>query len=147
MKMKTKQFLSKIIFYFENAPIKTYKGSDESFMSKVRAFLKEFKPQKIWKEKGILNKKLKINIYPDFILLLENKIIACEVEKQRLTDKFMSYNGMKLFDEIWFFTNIPVEKSHLHYKLENNLKIPQKFFGLNEKGEIVLIKEFTNSTV
>jgi hypothetical protein len=45
-----------------------------------------------------------------------------------------------LFDELWFFTDIPVEKDWLFYKLENNLKIKQRFFGLNEKGEIAEIK-------
>lgn len=139
--MKTKQFLDKIAFYFENAPIKTYKKSDEFFIDKVRCFLQGFNPRKIWEEKGIINKKLKISVYPDFIILLDDKIIACEVERQYLPNKFILYDGMKLFDEIWFFTNIPIEKDWLHYKLQNNLKISQKFFGLNDKSEIVLIKE------
>jgi hypothetical protein len=133
--------LNKIIFYFENAPCHTQKNMDSALVNKVKYFILQLKPDRLWEKKGIINKNLKTNIYFDFIIILNKKLIACKIEKSNIHAKFDLLNGIKLFDEIWFFTNIPVEKLHLHYKLENNLKIAQKFFGLNEKGEIALIKE------
>jgi hypothetical protein len=139
--MKNQEFFNKISFYFENAPTRTYKQTDEIFIRKIRSYLDQLKPQKIWIEKGITNKYLKVNVFPDFVITLGSKLIACEVEKSNIVAKFDLYRHIKFFDEIWFFTNIPIEKDWLHYKLQNNLKKCQKFFGLNEKGEVVLIKE------
>ena len=139
--MKRRDFLEKITFFFENACVKTHKKSDEELVSKVREFLLKLKPKKIWEEKGIINRYLQKNVFPDFVILLNGKLIACEVEKTNFRSKFDLYNGVKLFDEIWFFTDVPYEKEWLHYKFENQLKIKQKFFGLNRKNEIVLIKE------
>lgn len=133
-------FLSKIVFYFENAPSRPQANIDINFLNKVKSFLLQLKPTRFWEKKGIFNKKLKTNIYIDFIMILEGKLIACEVEKSNLALKFNLFNGIKLFDEIWFFTDIPVEKTWLFYKLENNLKIKQRFFGINERGEITEIK-------
>ncbi|MEM5855723.1 MAG: hypothetical protein QW472_05420 [Candidatus Aenigmatarchaeota archaeon] len=134
-----KDLLDKIIFYFENAPYHAPANIDNVFLNKVKSFLLKLKPTRFWEKKGIINRKLKTNVYIDFIMLLENKLIACEVEKSNFNFKFNLFNGIKLFDEIWFFTNIPVEKTWLFYKLENNLKIKQRFFGVNEKGEIAEI--------
>jgi hypothetical protein len=138
--MGKKNFLDKIIFYFENAPFRPQTNVDIVLVKKVKSFLLNLNPEKIWENKGLINKKLRINVYIDFIMILNNKLIACEVEKSNLSAKFNSLNGIKLFDELWFFTDIPVEKDWLFYKLKNSLKVKQRFFGLNEKGEITEIK-------
>jgi len=134
------EFLDKIIFYFENAPSGRRGKLDEPFINKIREFLNKLGPKKIWEKKGILNKDQNTNIFPDFVMILNNKIIACEAEKKAVTAKFDLYKNIKIFDELWFFTEIPLEKKHLHYKFENDIKKPQKFFGLNEVGKIVEIK-------
>ncbi len=139
--MKKGKFLDMIIFFFENACTKTTKRGEEELINKVRNFLLSLDPEKIWEEKGLINKRLKKNVFPDFVILLNGKLIACEVERTSLKSKFDLYNGIKLFDEIWFFTDIPYEKKWLHYKFENQLKIKQKFFGIDRKNKIVLIKE------
>jgi len=138
--MGKQEFFNKLIFYFENTTQKTHKQTDENLVNKVRNFLNEQKPRKIWEEKGVMNKKLQTNIYLDFTMILNEKLIACKVERSNLSAKFDLLEGLKFFDEIWFFTDIPLEKKHLHYKFENELKIPQRFFGLNRKGEIAEIK-------
>jgi hypothetical protein len=138
--MKDQDFFNKITFYFENAPTRTYKQTDEALVSKVREFLTQLKPQKMWEERGIVNKKTKMSIYTDFVMILDEKLIVCEVEKSNLPAKFALFDGVKMFDEIWFFTDIPIEKNWLHYKFGNKLKMKQKFFGLNKKGEVVEIK-------
>ena len=138
--MDKKDFLDKVIFYFENAPFRPQTNVDFILLNKVKSFLLKLNPERFWENKGLINKKLKTNVYIDFVMILNNKLIACEVEKSNISAKFNSLNGIKLFDELWFFTDIPVEKDWLFYKLENNLKIKQRFFGLNEKGEIAEIK-------
>jgi len=136
-----KDILDKIIFYFENAPSNRRRNVDEPFINKIREFLRKLEPQRMWEERGIINKYQGANVYPDFIIILNNnKIIACEAEKQSLLAKFDQYMGIKIFDEIWFFTETPLEKKHLHYKFENDIKKPQNFFGLNERGEVAFIK-------
>lgn len=139
--MRKTEFIDKITFYFENACVRTHKSPDATLVNKVRNILQQLKPQKMWEEKGIENRNLQANVYPDFVMILNGKLIACEVIRFAFVAKFDLYNGIKIFDEIWFFTDIPAEKNWLHYKLQNNLKSRQKFFGLNEKGEITLIKE------
>lgn len=138
--MVDQEFFNKISFFFENAPSRMHKQTEEALVSKIRDYLVQLKPQKMWEEKGIINKKTKASIYTDFVLVLDGKLIVCEVERSNLASKFGLFDGVKMFDEIWFFTDIPVEKKHLHYKLENKLRIKQKFFGLNKKGEVVEIK-------
>ena len=135
-----KEFFNKLIFYFENAPSITHNKTDETLLNKVKDFLNRQKPERMWKNRGILNKRLKKNVYIDFIIILGGKVIACKVGKSNFAAKFDLFNGVKMFDALWFFTDIRIEKKHLHYKLENKLKIPQKFFGLNKKGEIAEIK-------
>jgi hypothetical protein len=139
--MRSQNFLNKIIFYFENAPQRSATNIDESFINKARVFLQELKPQRLWEEKGLMNRKINKSVYPDFVMVLDDKIIACEVVKINPRHKYDLYNGIKIFDEIWFFTDIPIEKEWLHYKLENNMKIRQKFYGLNGEGKITLIME------
>jgi len=136
----------KIIFYFENSCKKTLPSHDY-FVKKVRKFLNKKKPQKMWEERGVFNKKTGKNIFPDFAILLKNKLIACEAEKLNLKRRYEAYNGFNFFDEIWFFTNIEVDQLYFYYKFENNLTVKQRFFGVNEKGEIVEIKIPTESTV
>lgn len=131
---------SKIIFYFENAPI-TWKEFDKNFTKKVMEYLEKLKPKKMWERRGIFNKRIKSNVFPSFIIIYNNKLIACQIVTQNIEEKYELYNGIKLFDEVWFFTTIPIEKTHLHYKVENNLPIKQKIFGLDQKNEITLIKE------
>jgi len=143
--MKNRDLLNKIIFYFENSCTRTHKKTDEVLVGKVRDFLSQFKPQKIWEEKGIINKRLKVNAYPDFVMISDGKLIACEVEKTNVTGKFDLFDGITLFDEIWFFTDIPVEKDWLHYKLENKLKVKQRFFGLNKESQITEIEDIVSS--
>ena len=138
--MTNREFFSKISFYFENAPSRIHKQTDEALLGKVKEYLIQLKPRKMWEEKGIINKKTKANVYIDFAMVLEGRLIVCEVERSNLASKFSLFDGMKIFDEIWFFTDIPAEKNWLHYKFENNLKIKQKFFGLNKKGEVIEIK-------
>lgn len=138
--MTDQDFLSKIAFYFENAPSRMHKQTEEALVSKVREYLAQLKPQKMWEEKGIINKKTKTSVYTDFVLVLDGRLIVCEVERSNLASKFSLFDGVKMFDEIWFFTDIPAEKKHLHYKFVNKLRVKQRFFGLNKKGEVVEIK-------
>ena len=130
-----------LIFFFENACKRGNSNIDEFFINKVKTFLQQLSPSKIWEETGVRNKNLHANVFPDFVIYLNNKFIACEIELSGLAKKYQLYEGLDIFDEIWFFTEIQIEKKHLHYKFENNLKIPQKFFGRNDKGEIVKISE------
>jgi len=145
--MKNDDKISKIIFYFENASKRTIPSHD-SMIKKVRKFLWDLKPDKMWEEKGVLNREIGKSVYPDFVILLKNKVIACEVERiATIKAKIELYSGLKFFDEIWFFTNIGIKQTHFYYKLENNLRVKQKFFGLNDKGEFQEIKLPTESTV
>ena len=130
---------SKKIFYFSIA-CKNMHWRDSELINKVREYIKKQKPKKIWEGRGLFNSKLRVNVFPDYVILLNNKLIACEVEKSNLAAKFAQYVGIKIFDELWFFTEITLEKRHLHYKFINNFKKKQKFFGLNNRGKIVQIK-------
>jgi len=138
--MKNNIEFHKIVYYFDNACRSAARSPDEIFLEKVRIFLKNRSPTKMWEEVGIFYVKLKTNVYPDFVIISENKVIACEVELQSLQKKFENYVGLKIFDEIWFFTDIHSEKRHLHYKFEVDLPFPAKFFGLNDVGQVVNIK-------
>jgi hypothetical protein len=138
--VKKKKSLEKSIFYLDNACKSQQRSRDDVFVGKVEKYLKKLKPKKVWKERGLLNKKLNVNVFPDFILLLKGKLIACEIERFNLPGKFRKYEGVDFFDELWFFTDIPSEKKYLHYKCKNDLTIKQKFFGIDEEGEIASIK-------
>ena len=132
--------LEKTIFYLDNACKSPQRSRDDVFVSKVERYLQKLKPKKVWKERGLLNQKLNVNVFPDFVLLLRGKLIACEIERFNLPGKFRKYEGIDFFDELWFFTDIPSEKKYLHYKCKNDLTIKQKFFGINDKGKITSIE-------
>ena len=143
---KKKISIDQIIFYFDNACRRVHGKDDETFVEKVRNYLDELKPKKIWEKRGILNEKLGVNVYPDFVMILNKKLIACEAERFYPSEKIPFYRDLQLFDGLWFFTQIPLEKTHLHYKFTSDLKLKQKFFGINGKGEIVCVKELKPKT-
>jgi hypothetical protein len=143
--MENKEKIRKILFYFDNACRKN--SSDNHFIKKTRKFIVDLKPQKIWEKRGVFNRKIGKNVFPDFIILLKNRLIACEVEKMNLKSKYEAYSGLNFFDEIWFFTDIRVNQLHFYYKFENKLEVKKRFFGINDEDKIKEIKLPAKSTV
>jgi len=138
--MSNNKDLLKAIYYFNNACRNSTRTPDEGFLNKVREFLLNLKPNKMWEEVGVFNHHTKANLFPDFVIFLNDRIIACEAELQPVQKKLGKYDGASVFDEIWFFTDIHIEKKHLHYQFDNSLKIATKFFGINDVGQIVNIR-------
>ncbi len=135
-----KEERERLVFFFDNTTCNgRTRHPDKIFFNKIRMFLNGLEPFKVWEERGIYNKKILRNLYPDFVIILDNKIIACEYELHNISEKIFIYDGIDIFDEIWFFTNIGHRQEHLFYKFKNSLNIPTKFFGIDEKGGIIQI--------
>lgn len=123
-----------IKFYFDNACKNPQQTRDEMFSGKVETYIKKQRPKFIWYDRGMYNPTIEENVFPDMVALINGKLIACELVSGNLAQRIAKYDGISLFDEIWFFTQIPLEKKHLHYKCKGRDNM--RFFGIDNRGRI-----------